>query len=153
MINTALQSSFLVQTVCFVSVHNGVRPRHLARPEVPVQIRARRLREHEVVRDVAGAHPLRGPDHRVRACSRGCKASLVTVITQDTLVKTHLLFRVFVVVLFLITSRWVAAAAASSARSDAFFHSFLARSVAATRRILCWSQHSALIWLCLIPCL
>ena len=73
---------------------------------------------------------------RVRACSHGCKASLVTVITQDTLVKTHLLFRVFVVVFSLITSRWVAAAAASSARSDAFLHCFLARSVAATRRIL-----------------
>ena len=35
--------------------------------------------------------------------------------------KTHLLFRVFVVVLSLITSRWVAAAVAGSARSDVFF--------------------------------
>ena len=32
--------------------------------KVPVQVRARRLREHEVVRDVVGAHPLRGPDHQ-----------------------------------------------------------------------------------------
>ena len=36
--------------------------RHLARPEVPVQVRARRLREHEVLRGVVGAHPLLGPD-------------------------------------------------------------------------------------------
>ena len=36
--------------------------------EVPVQVRARRLREHEVVRGVVGAHPPVGPDHlrRVR---------------------------------------------------------------------------------------
>ena len=46
-----------------VSIRSGVRLRHLARPEVPVRVRARRLREHEVVRDV-GSHPLRGPDHQ-----------------------------------------------------------------------------------------
>ena len=44
-----------------VSSLNGACQRHLARPEVLVQVRARRLREHEVVRDVVGAHPLRGP--------------------------------------------------------------------------------------------
>ena len=59
--------------------------------------------------------------------------------------KTHLLFRVFVVVLSLITSRWVAAAAAGSARSDVFFHSFQARCVATTQRILCWSQRSLVV--------
>ena len=55
----------------FVSIHNGARPRHLARArlqhlarrEVSVQVRARRLREHEVVRGVLGAHPPVGPDH------------------------------------------------------------------------------------------
>ena len=58
---------------------------------------------------------------------------------------TRLLFRVCVVVLSLITSRSVAVAAAGSARSDAFFHSFRARPVTATRRILCWSQRFPLI--------
>ena len=38
-----------------------------------------------------------------------------------------------------------------SARSDAFFHSSLARLVAATRRFLYWSQRFPLIWLCLVP--
>ena len=47
-------------------------------------------------------------------CSRGRQASLVTAITQDTLVKTQSLFRICVVVLSSITSRSVAAAAASS---------------------------------------
>ena len=42
---------------------------------------------------------------------------------------------------------------AGSARSGTFFHSFLAKSVASTRRILCWSQRSSLIWFCLSPCL
>ena len=49
-----------------------------------------------------------------RVCSRGRQASLVTAITQDTLVKTQSLFRIFVVVPSSITSRSVAAAAASS---------------------------------------
>ena len=53
-----------------------------------------------------------------------------------TLAKTYLLFTVFVVVLYIITSWWVAATAASSARADAFLHSFLALLVAGTRRIL-----------------
>ena len=47
-------------------------------------------------------------------CCRGRQASLVTAITQDTLVKTQSLFRVCVVVLSSITSWSVAAAAASS---------------------------------------
>ena len=63
----------------FVSVHNGARPRHLARAglrhlarrEVSVQVRARRLREHEVVRGVVGAHPPFGPDH-LRHVDPGC---------------------------------------------------------------------------------
>ena len=49
-------------------------------------------------------------ESRVRACSRGCQASLVTVITQVILVMTHLLFRLCVVVLSLVTSRCVVAA-------------------------------------------
>ena len=49
----------------FVSIHNGARPRHLARQEVSVQVRARRLREHEVVRGVVG------PDH-FRYVDPGC---------------------------------------------------------------------------------
>ena len=49
-----------------------------------------------------------------RVCSRGRQASLVTAITQDTLVKTQSLFRICVLVLSSITSRSVAAAAASS---------------------------------------
>ena len=36
----------------FGLIHNGARLRHLARREVPVQVRARRLRLHEVVRSV-----------------------------------------------------------------------------------------------------
>ena len=47
-------------------------------------------------------------------CSRGHQASLITAITQDTLVKTQSLFRTCVLVLSSITSRSVAAAAASS---------------------------------------
>ena len=46
------------------AMNHGVCLRRLARPEVPARVRARRLREHEVVRDVVGAHPLRGPDHQ-----------------------------------------------------------------------------------------
>ena len=45
------------------AIHNGVRPQHLAGPEVLARVCARCFREHEVVRDVIGAHPLRGPDH------------------------------------------------------------------------------------------
>ena len=72
-----------------VSSLNGARLRHLARPEVPVRVRARHLREHEVVREVVVVIS------RVSACSHGCKANLVTVTTQDTplLVNTHLSFR------------------------------------------------------------
>ena len=44
-----------------MSIHNGARLRHLVRREVPVQVRARCLCEHEVVRGVAGAHPPFGP--------------------------------------------------------------------------------------------
>ena len=94
------------------------RLRHLARREVSVQVRVRRLREHEVVRGVAGANPpfwtRSSSICGARVCSRGRQASIATAITQDTLVKTHLLFRVFVVVLSSIPSRSVAAAAASS---------------------------------------
>ena len=104
----------------FGSIHNGARPRHLARArlrhlarrEVSVQVRARRLREHEVVRGVVGAHPsfwTRSSSTRGSwVCSRGGRqVSLVTAITQDTLVKTQSLFRVCVVVLSSITSRSV----------------------------------------------
>ena len=132
MINTALSSPG-PNSRFFGSIHNGARLRHLARREVSAQVRARRLREHEVVRGVAGAHPPFGLDH-LRA----------TATTQDTLVKTQSLFRVCVLVLSSITSRSVAAAAASSLMR--FFHGFLARSVAATRRILGWSQRSSLIF-------
>ena len=46
-----------------MSIHIGARLRHLARREVLVQVRARRFGEHEVVRDVVGAHPPVEPDH------------------------------------------------------------------------------------------
>ena len=79
MINTALSSPG-PNSRFSVSSHNGARPRrlararlrHLARREVSVQVRARRLREHEVVRGVVGAHPPVGPDHlrRVRPSAR-----------------------------------------------------------------------------------
>ena len=62
---------FLVQTACFVSIQNGALLRQLAPPEVLLQVRARRLRVHEVVRSVAGAHPLPKPDHPRRpGCGR-----------------------------------------------------------------------------------
>ena len=71
MINTALSSPCSGPNSRFVSIHNGARPRHLARArlghlarrEVSVQVRARRLREHEVVRGVAGGCAPCGPDH------------------------------------------------------------------------------------------
>ena len=47
------------------------RLRHLALREVSVQVCARRLREHEVVRGVVGAHPPFGPDH-LRHVDPGC---------------------------------------------------------------------------------
>ena len=75
-----------------------------------------------------------------RAC-RGRQASLVTAITQDTLVKTKSLFRICVLVLSSITSRSVAAAAVSSLMR--FFP--LARAAVATRRILGWSPRSSLM--------
>ena len=53
----------------FVSIHNGARLRHLARREVSVQVRARRLREHEVVRGVAGAHPQANSSQRSTAAA------------------------------------------------------------------------------------
>ena len=62
MINSALSSPFSGPNSRFVSIHNGARLRHLARREVPVQVRARRLREHDVVRGVVGAHPPVGPN-------------------------------------------------------------------------------------------
>ena len=71
MINTALIAMFWSKQPFFVSIHNGARPGHLARREVSVQVRARRLREHEVVRGVAGAHPPFGPDH-LRYVEPGC---------------------------------------------------------------------------------
>ena len=47
------------------TTHIGARLRHLARPEVLVLVCACFFREHEVVRDVVGAHPLRGlTDHQ-----------------------------------------------------------------------------------------
>ena len=141
MINTELSLPFSGPDSRFVSIHNGARLRHLARREVPVQVRARRLRENEVVRGVVGAHPPFEPDHLRYERSRQRQASLVTAITQDTLVKTHLLFHVFVVVLSSITSRSVAAAAASSLMR--FSPGPICRGDAA--RILGWSQRSSLI--------
>ena len=66
--------------------------------------------------------------------------SLVTAITQDTLVKTQSLFCICVVVLSSITSRSVAA---SGARSLMRFS--LVSAAAATRRILGWSPRSSLM--------
>ena len=51
MINSALSLLFSCRKSRFVSIHNGARLRHLARREVPVQVCARRPREHEVVRE------------------------------------------------------------------------------------------------------
>ena len=82
-----------------------------------LQVRARRFREHEVVRGVAGAPSFWTRSFSIcgaQVCSRGHQASIATATTQDTLVKTHSLFRICVVVLSSITSRSVAAAAASS---------------------------------------
>ena len=117
MINTALTSPCSGPNSRFASVHDGARLRHLARPEVPVQVRARRLREHEVVRGVAGAHPPVGPGHlryvesgsALVGTSQRCNSHHARRKTHR-----HLLFRVCVVVLSSITSRSVAAAAASS---------------------------------------
>ena len=100
----------------FVSIHNGARLRHLARREVSVQVRARRLREHEVVRAVAGAHPPFGPDHLryvepvVLSWAPGehCNSHQARDTGQDTLVVPCLRCG------SLLTSRSVAAAAASS---------------------------------------
>ena len=104
-----------------MSIHNGALSRHLARAlsrhlarrEVSVQVRARRLREHEVVRGVAGAHPPFGPDH-LRYVEPGCALVGTRPALQQPSRKTHSLFRVCVVVLSSITSRSVAAAAARS---------------------------------------
>ena len=74
------------------SIHNGARPRHLARAslrhlarrEVSVQVRARRLREHEVVRGVVGAHPPVGPGsgtHEVEKRNTLCAFVLFSVYT------------------------------------------------------------------------
>ena len=63
----------------------------------------------------------------------------------------HQLFSVCVVVLSFITSRSVAAATASSARSGSFYHGFLARSVAATRRIFVGVSVHHSFWMCLVP--
>ena len=90
-----------------MSIHNGARPRHLARArlrhlarrEVSVQVLARRFREHEVVRGVVGAHLPCGPDH-LRFVGPRC-----ALVGARPVVKTHLMFRVFVVVLSSITSR------------------------------------------------
>ena len=124
--NTALSLPSSGPNSRFVSIHNGARLRHLARArlrhlarrEVPVQVRARRLREHDVVRGVVGAHPLFWTRSSsicgAQWCYRGRQASFVTVNTQDILIMTDLLFRVFVVVLSSITSGSVVAAAASS---------------------------------------
>ena len=46
---------------------------------------ARRLREHEVVRGVVGAHPLLGPDHLRRPGLADARPAFETVITQDIL--------------------------------------------------------------------
>ena len=114
------------------------------------------FREHEVPRVVVGAHPLLGPD-LLRRLGPGvlswtpgqpCNSHHARHTTHR-----HLLFRVCVVVLSCITSRSVAAAAASSARSDAFFHGFLAQSVAATRRIFVGVSVHHSFWMCLVPCL
>ena len=90
----------------FVSIHNGALPRHLARArlrhlarrEVSVQVRARSLREHEVVRGVAGAHPPFGLDHRryvepgVLSWAPGehCNSHHARHTGQDTLVVPYL---------------------------------------------------------------
>ena len=79
MFNLCTLIVILCPNSCFVSIHSGARPRHLARPEVLVQVRARRLREHEVARGVVGAHP---PFWTRASAMSG--AQLVSAITQDT---------------------------------------------------------------------
>ena len=103
MINTALSSRCSGPTSRFLSsIHNGARLRHLARAclrhlarrEVSVQVRARRLREHEVVRGVAGVRLLLdpiifdmcSPDALSRAPGEHCNSHHARHTGQDTLV-------------------------------------------------------------------
>ena len=46
------------------AIYNVVRLRHFSRPEILAHVCARCFRKHEVVRDVVGTYPLRGPDHQ-----------------------------------------------------------------------------------------
>ena len=73
----------------FLSIHDGARPRHLARPEGRVQVRARRLREHGVTRGVVGAHPLlgvQGPGVFSRMPGQPCNCHHTRHTGRDTLV-------------------------------------------------------------------
>ena len=84
--NTQGQSPFGSPSSTAGAIHNGVRLRHPVRPEVLAHVCARCVREHEVVRGVVGAHPLRGPYHPrylgSLRCLRGCTANLVTTLSQ-----------------------------------------------------------------------
>ena len=142
MISTAISSPFSDPNSRFVSIHSGTRPRHLV-PEVPVQVRARHLLERGVVRGVVGAHPPFGPDH-LRYVGPGCALVGAQQPSRKThsLVKTHLLFRVFVV--FFLDHKSVGGRGCGQ-QSDSFFHGFVARTSAATWRILGWSPRSSLI--------
>ena len=82
----------------------GSKPRDEARDESAMSI---------VVRGVVGAHPPLGPDH-LRHVEPGCALVGTRRPLQQPPLKTHSLFRICVVVLSSITSRSVAAAAASS---------------------------------------
>ena len=145
MINSALSSPG-ANSRFFASIHNGARIRHLARGEVPVQVRARRLREHEVVRGVAGAHPPFGPDH-LRYVEPGCalvgtrpafKKKQPSRKTQDT---PPLVVPCLRCCSFLYHKS--VDGRGCGQQPDAFFP--LARAPAATRRILGWSPRSSVM--------
>ena len=117
MINTALIAMWSKQPF-FVSIHNGARLRHVARREVSAQVRARRLREHEVVRGVLERTILLDPiifDMWSLVVRLGTRQPHNSHHARHK-THRHLLFRVCVVVLSSTTSRSVAAAAASLMR-------------------------------------
>ena len=88
-----------------------------------------------------------------QVCSHGRQASLVTAITQDT---RHTATCCSVSALWFFPSsqvgRWPRLRPAARVLMR-FFHGFLARSFAATRRILVGVSVHHSFWMCLVPCL
>ena len=124
------------------------RLRHLARREVSVQVGARRLREHEVVRGMVGAHPPVGPDHLRHVGSRCAVVGARPALWQPSR-KTHwsrhtcCSVSAFWFVPQSQVGRW------PRLRPAAWCVFPLARAAAATRRILGWSPRSSLMLVCL----